>query len=288
MRKRATTRSEGMVVHRTVVHLLGRDLDSTVPVGWPVRDDYLRWHKFVAVCRSLHRDGLDYIVTFDPRNKRILIGAAGRVRPRKTAQPTYSVPDPPDEGRARKALEGATQTLALSKDGLADKWSWWKEVQYRPHYDVGVRETRQRFGHWLASRLALRPRGFRDLESFVPNLSDYKSGDECLDRPLPRMSELPKSALESGGWIKTVAQRAFGIWWKRRPGREVESQDPPKPLPDETESLTQPKWVTGFMAGQRGREDPPVLLQYQSAKAEVEYWREILRLLGDRGNGNQG
>jgi hypothetical protein len=277
----------GMIVHRTVVHLLGRDLDSTVPVGWPVRDDYLRWRKFVSVCRSLHRDGLDYIVTVEPHNKRILIGAAGCVRPRKPAKPSYPVPDPPDEAQARKALESAVRALVLCKDRLAGEWSWWRAGQGRPCCDVVVRETRQRFGRWLASCLARRPRGFRDLASFVPNLSDYKSGDECFGRKLPRLSKLPKSELERQGWVKTVAQGTFGIWWKWRPGREAGSQDPPNPDMDETPSLTQPEWVTKFLAGQRGREEPPALRRYQEAKAEAEYWREILRLLEERRNGNQ-
>ena len=281
-----------VTVHRTVIHLLDRDLDSTAAHSWPMRDDYLRWHKLAVLCRTLHRDGLDYSVSVEPHNRRIVIGAAGHVRPSKPSKlyHTPPPPPPPNEAQAGKALESATRELRLCRDALAAQWSWWRRrpgQAYPLCRDAKTRERRRRFGHWLASRLALRPRGWRDLYSFVPNLADYRSGDEVFGLKLPRMSGLPASTLRGQGWIRAVARHTFGIWWKCRSGRLDESQVLPKQELDKTARLTCPEWVVKFRGG-HARDEPSAIRRYQEAKAEVEYWQEIMRLLEERKNGNQG
>jgi hypothetical protein len=161
---------------------------------------------------------------------------------------------------------------------LVEQWSWWRDGRREaPVYDSHQREIRQRFGHWLASRLARRPRGFRDLESFVPNVSDYKSGDAEFGRQLPRYSDLHRHDVECKGWVKTVALRTFGIWWWYRAG-VGHQQDAPEPA--ETPGLVRPEWVGRFWAAQaRQPQEPSTLHQYWVAKLGVEYWQEILRLL---------
>lgn len=289
MRKPPTARSEGIVVHRTVIHLLDRDLDSTVACPWPVRDDYLRWSKFVAVCRSLHRDGMDYVVTIEPHNKLILIGAAGRARPRKPVRPSYSIPDLPTEAQAQKALASAMQALAVRRSRLVETWGWWRGTGYPlPRWDAKHRQTKRTWGRWLASRLARRPRGFRDLNSFVPNLSDYKSGDETFGRKLPRLSQLNKHGRESLGWAVAAAGRLHVHFTRRHVYKPSLPTGAAVMAPDETPCLTQPAWLARFLRGLPRNEPYDPLREYRLEKDRVEYWQEILRLLEERRNGNQG
>jgi hypothetical protein len=67
------------------------------------------WHKFVAVCRSLHQDALSYDVELNLTDFRphILITATGKAKPRKVrAVHRLSVPPPVPVQRCRsRALE---------------------------------------------------------------------------------------------------------------------------------------------------------------------------------------
>jgi hypothetical protein len=55
------------------------------------------WRKFVAVCRSLHADGLSYEVRFNlaGANPHVLITASGKAKPRKQPAPRHVTLPPP-------------------------------------------------------------------------------------------------------------------------------------------------------------------------------------------------
>ena len=268
------------MTHATTVYLQPADLDSTLPF----EACSTGWSKLAGLCRLLHRDGVEYQVTIMPHSQCIMVEARGQVHTkRQTRPPRYVLPGPPDETQARRGLGRAEAARDKARDMLVDQWSWWREAGERPRYDAQQRATRRKFGQWLASRLARRPRQCRSLDSFNPTAADYKSGDETFGRRLPRLSQLPQSERESRGWFGVVARRTFGIWWWRQPTTPQEPAEP-EPELDETHRLPRPAWVTRFLATQRLQrsQEPSTLHLYWVAKSEVEYWREMLRLLGER------
>lgn len=277
------------MTHTTVIHLRSEDLDSTLFRPHCRVMGYANWSKFVAVCRLLHRDGVEYRVTIQPHARSILIQGRGQVRTKRLPKPSYSIPNPPNEVQARKALTGATATLAVCRTRLVEKWSWWRGTGYpTPAWDTKRHRTKRVWGRWLASRLAHRPRGFRDVASFIPNATDYKSGDETFGHKLPRLSQLNTHERESLGWATAVARR-LNVYFTWRHGYKPKGAPAdPTTMPEKTPRLTQPEWVKQFLLVQaQAQESYDPLRKYQLAKAEVEYWRQILRLLEGR-NGNQG
>ena len=278
------------MTNRTVIPLLPADLDSIAEPGRGRRapgDEYRHWHAFTAHCRSLAKDGLQYRVTLQPFAARphILIEASGIIGKRRRESRSNGLPELLTEARAQRGLEVALKDMADWKRNLAAKWGWWRERGYHCQADVAERKRSRRFGHWLGSRLALRPRGYREPDSFTPNLSDYKSADQAFGRKTPWVSQLSKSERECSGWVKAIAGRLGVHWGWRTPRTEPDLEPVPLHPDDETPRLARADWVERFLARQKPASylDVSELTEYRRASMEVEYWREILRLLGERG-----
>jgi len=91
-------------------YLIYTPLESR-PRDWrkPDRRFETNWHKFVALCQSLNRDGLDYAVQFNltDANPHVLITASGTAKPRKhSASRAFTLPPPLPAQRCRdRAVE---------------------------------------------------------------------------------------------------------------------------------------------------------------------------------------
>jgi len=137
--------------------------------GWNDRRFQLNWHKFVAICRSLHLDGLAYSVQFNlaGENPHTLITASGRAKPRRrlSARPLPLPPPVPVQRCRERALEvewflpenakrrnnGATywvrrrtryQELAqMAEEELRAELEYWRELErlsgQREHFKPG-------------------------------------------------------------------------------------------------------------------------------------------------------
>jgi hypothetical protein len=123
------------------------------------------------------------------------------------------------------------------------------------------------------------------VDHFTPNLSDYKSADQTFGQHIPRVSQLSKSERECSGWVKAIAGRLGIHWGWRETKREPDLGVPYALRDDETPRLARADWVDQFLARQKPASylDVSELTEYRRARVEVEYWREILRLLGERG-----
>jgi hypothetical protein len=78
--------------------MTGRYLIYTPRESWLDEKRFdANWHKFVGVCRSLDRDGLDYEVQFNltSDNPHVLITASGIAKPRKQPAAHHSILPPP-------------------------------------------------------------------------------------------------------------------------------------------------------------------------------------------------
>ena len=284
------------MTNRTIVYLKPPDLDSIQAWRGNYPPPYAHWSAFVAHCRSLARDGLQYRVTVKPYAARphILIEASGIIGRRKVSKPANGLPALLTPEQAQRGLTEALKDQAVWARHLASKWGWWRTREgYNYGYAAGVEERKRsrKFGHWLADRLARR-RGCRGArggylqtaDHFTPNLGDYKSADQTFGRHIPRVSQLSKSEREGRGWVRAIAGRLGIHWGWRETKREPDLGVPYALRDDETPRLARADWVERFLARQKPASylDVSELTEYRRARVEVEYWREILRLLGER------
>jgi hypothetical protein len=122
------------------------------------------------------------------------------------------------------------------------------------------------------------------VDHFTPNLGDYKSADQTFGQHIPRVSQLSQSEREGRGWVRAIAGRLGIHWGWRETKREPDLGVPYALRDDETPRLARADWVDQFLARQKPASylDVSELTEYRRARVEVEYWREILRLLGER------
>jgi len=277
------------VTNRTTIYLRPPDLDS---IQSGRHTDYAHWHAFAAHCRSLARDGLQYRITLQPFAARphILIEASGIIGRRKPPARSNGLPALVTEQQATKRLADAEALLKERRWDLARKWGWWRQETYQREYDPAAVKMRRTFGRWLAGRLARRCgcRGTRrdyeqTMDGLVPNLSDYKSADETFGRRIPRLSELPLHDRERRGWVRSIAQ-GLGVYWGWRTPKTEPDPGVPYALDsdDETPRLAPAAWVERFLARPGIQIELSELAAYRRAKVDVEYWREMLRLLEER------
>ena len=91
------------------------------------------WGRFADLCRSLHRDGLDYQVQFNFAGPypHVLVTASGTAKPRKATSHRLTLPPPVPAQRCKeRALEAAwflPENLARRKSGTA----YWAKHQAR-------------------------------------------------------------------------------------------------------------------------------------------------------------
>jgi len=78
--------------------MMGRYLIYTPQASWQDEKRFdANWHKFVAICRSLDRDGLTYEVqsNLTSENPHLLIAASGTAKPRGESFPHRVILPPP-------------------------------------------------------------------------------------------------------------------------------------------------------------------------------------------------
>jgi hypothetical protein len=92
------------------------------------------WRKFAEVCRSLHRDGLDYTVQLNLTHLRphVLITASGTVKPRKQAGAhRLPLPPPVPAQRCRERAIEAEWFLPENRERRKDGTAYWRKHQAR-------------------------------------------------------------------------------------------------------------------------------------------------------------
>jgi len=92
------------------------------------------WHKFAEVCRSPHRDGLDYHVQLNLHDVRphLLITASGTAKPqRKPAKRGLTLPQPILPKRCRDRAMEAEWFLPENSDRRKDGTAYWNPHQAR-------------------------------------------------------------------------------------------------------------------------------------------------------------
>jgi hypothetical protein len=141
------------------------------------------WRKFAELCRSLHRDGLDYEVQLNLTgiNPHVLITASGTAKPRKQSG-ARRVPLPPPipvqrcreratevewflpENRTRRnnntsywaKHQARYQELsAMAEEHLRAEWEYWRELELlsgqRQHFKPGLSDETRSFDDEVAA-----------------------------------------------------------------------------------------------------------------------------------------
>jgi hypothetical protein len=92
------------------------------------------WHRFVEICRSLHRDRLRYDVQLNlaASNPHVLIIASGKSKARRhPAVRTVTVPPPVPAQRCRERAMEAEWFLPENRDRRKDGTAYWPKHQPR-------------------------------------------------------------------------------------------------------------------------------------------------------------
>jgi hypothetical protein len=92
------------------------------------------WRKFAEVCRSLHRDGLDYSVqlNFTAATPHLLILACGTAKPRRhPAARAFTLPAPVPAQRCRDRALEAEWFLPENRERRKDGTAYWGKHQAR-------------------------------------------------------------------------------------------------------------------------------------------------------------
>ena len=94
------------------------------------------WRKFAEVCRSLHRDGLEYIVQLNLTHLRphVLITASGTTKPKPQRQPAkrgLALPMPVPVQRCRERALEASWFLPENRERRNSNTTHWRARQAR-------------------------------------------------------------------------------------------------------------------------------------------------------------
>ena len=249
---------------------------------WPSAQDSFesRWSKFVAVCRLLHRDKLDYQVRLEQREGALwgVITASGTVHHHRQSTPKKAIPDPPDLKACQARLAEAEIALSQEREAVRRRFSRWREdpeSRYRSWTAGAWLEQRdflckQRnlgfaIGRIIARRQAKLGKIRIDKSGIEPNHQDYAELDAAVGGLVPRLSQLRKHEHEQPYLSVIVRRYASGTFIRPRVEVVTWAQESIW-----REPLTLPPQYK-----------PSPIRRYQEAKAEVEYWREMLRLRMD-------
>ena len=129
-------------------YLIYTPLES-LPRDWrkPNRRFETNWHKFVALCHSLNRDGLGYEVQFNLTgdNPHVLVTASGTAKPRRQTATRHSIlPPPVPVQRCRdRALEVAW-FLPENRERRNNQTAYWSRRQERYQELAGMAEEHLR------------------------------------------------------------------------------------------------------------------------------------------------
>ena len=251
---------------------------------WPsVQDSFeSRWSRFVAVCRLLHRDKLDYQVRLEQREDALwgVVMASGTVRRHRQPITKTALPDPPDLRACQAHLAEAEITLSQEREAIRRRFSRWREdpeSHYREAFQLGAKLDIQRkqkalgeaIGRIIARRQAKLGKIRIGKSNIEPDRQDYAELDAAVGGRVPRLSQLHKYEREQP-YLSVIVRRYASGTFIRPPVEAVTwAQDSiwrePMSLPPQYE--------------------PGPIRCYQEAKAAVEYWQELGRLQSEAQEG---
>ncbi len=220
------------------------------------------WSGFVAICRSLHHDGLNYQIRIVIDDKPyILMTAKGTPKQRRQtrklllAKPKY---EPLKHEKCERELTEAEKRLTRMRDRMRGRSCGWASVfwsfpnwRYQHNHDSFLPARRRMLGKWLARRLAgtvvhtgIRPQ-------------DYTALDELLQFRVRRFSEMGKQYRDRIDGIRDYVLRELLQVFGSGTGKERHNNRvaDPKPFP---------------------------FAEFQDAVADMEYWRELELISGQR------
>jgi len=250
--------------------------------GWPSAQDSFesRWHKFASVCRLLHRDRLDYQVRLEQREGALwgVITASGTVHHRRQPPPKTAIPDPPDLRACQAHLAESEIALSQEREAVRRRFSRWREdpeSRYRSWTaegwpaELNLRRKQKTLGGAVGRIIARRQAALRkiriDKPGVEPDRRDYAELDAAVGGRVPRLSQLGKYEREKPYLSVIVRMYAAGTFTRAPLEAIVWTQ----------ESI----WREPFKLPPQY--EPGPIRSYQEAKADVEYWREMVRLRTD-------
>lgn len=130
------------------------------------------WRRFAEICRSLHRDGLDYSVRLNLADARphVLVTASGKAKPRKqSGAHRVALPPPVTVQRCRERAQEAAWFLPEFRERRRDGAAYWSKRQARYQELAGMAEehVRAEWEFWRELELLSGQR-----QHFKPGLSD--------------------------------------------------------------------------------------------------------------------
>ena len=128
--------------------MTGRYLIRTPRESWQDSKRFdANWHKFVTLCRSLDRDGLNYEVQFNlaSENPHMLITASGTAKPRKhSITRAFTLPPPVPAQRCRDRAVEAEWFLQENRDRRNNDTAYWRKRYARHQELAGMAEEQLR------------------------------------------------------------------------------------------------------------------------------------------------
>ena len=130
------------------------------------------WKRFGKICRSLHRDGLDYAVQLNLNDAKphVIITASGKAKPRKQSAARHVlVPPPVPAQRSRERAQEAAWFLPEFLDKRKDGTAYWRKHAAR-HAELSAmteEHLRAEWEYWRELELLSGQR-----QHFKPGLSD--------------------------------------------------------------------------------------------------------------------
>jgi len=144
------------------------------PLDWrkPDRRFETNWHKFVALCQSLNRDGLTYDVQWNLAGDtpHVLVTASGTANPRKQAATRHVIlPPPVPAQRSRERALEVEWFLPENAERRNTYTSYWRARQARYEELSGMAEEhlRAELEYWRELELLSGQR-----EHFKPGRTD--------------------------------------------------------------------------------------------------------------------
>jgi hypothetical protein len=101
------------------------------------------WRRFAEICRSLHRDGLDYQVQLNLKNAKphVLITASGTAKPRKqTVTHAFKLPMPVTVQRCKERALEVEWFLPENRERRKSNTTYWQNRQARYQELSGMAE----------------------------------------------------------------------------------------------------------------------------------------------------
>ena len=121
------------------------------------------WRRFAEICRSLHRDGLDYLVQLNLAHLKphVLITASGNARPRRVAGARrLPLPPPIPPQRCRERAIEVEWFLPENRERRKDGRAYW--AKHRARYDelsaMAEEFLRAELEYWRELELISGPR----------------------------------------------------------------------------------------------------------------------------------